>query len=87
MTEQEARNLKVGDMIIFYDCESKYLIKGHTTYYEVVEGEEIPADLGLVVNTAPSGIAIDWFADEDEGAWCGFLGLGNVPGVTRIEKV
>ena len=87
MTEQEAKNLKVGDMIIYYDYESKYLIKGHTTYYEVVEGEEIPADLGLVVNTTSAAVAIDWFADENESAWCGLLGLGNVPGVTRIEKV
>ena len=64
MTKQEARNLKVGDMIIFYDYESKYLIKGHTTYYEVVEGEEIPADLGLVVNTTPDEVEIDWFAER-----------------------
>ncbi len=63
MTEQEAKKLRVGDMVIFYDCDNQEIIKEHTFYYEVAEGKEIPADLGLIVGTAPDKVEIDWFSE------------------------
>jgi hypothetical protein len=63
MTKQEARNLKVGDLVIFYDYVNQEIIKGHTFFYEVVEGKDFPADLGLIVNTAPDEVEIDWFSE------------------------
>ena len=87
MTKEEARNLKVGDMVIFYDCVNQETVKEHTFYYEVVEGKEIPADLGLIVGTAQGRVQIDWFSSKHGGTWCSTTTLWTRTNSTRIEKV
>ncbi len=63
MTELEARDLKVGDMIIFYD-DSDEIEPGHTYFTTVVDGKTHAADLGLIVRRNGDQVGIDWLAHD-----------------------
>ena len=81
MTVQEAKNLKVGDLVIFYDYVNQEIIKGNTFFYEAVEGKEFPADLGLIVNTTPDEVEIDWLSEP-----CSRLQTFDYDDWEQIEK-
>ena len=62
MTEQEARNLKVGDMILFYDPRG--FNRHDHLYAEDVKGRAYGVDMGLVLKNDGNHVRIDWFAEE-----------------------
>jgi hypothetical protein len=62
MTELEARNLKVGDMILFYDDVG--FNKQHHLYAEEVKGITCGVDIGLVLENNGNHARIDWFSEE-----------------------
>ena len=64
MTELEARDLKVGDMILFYDFHAT----GAHVYVEEVEGEIYGIDMGLVLENDGECVYIDWFAEDEDSS-------------------
>jgi hypothetical protein len=64
MTELEARNLKVGDMILFYD-DSGFNRHDHL-YAEEVEGIIHGVDIGLVLENNGNHVRIEWFSEDEE---------------------
>jgi len=62
MTELEARDLKVGDMILFYDDDGSS--RHDHLYAEEVEGITYGVDMGLVLENNGNHVRIDWFSEE-----------------------
>ena len=85
MTLQEARKLRVGDMVIFYD-RSPDIAPGHTYFTTVVDGCARAADLGLVIKLEPGGVVIDWFEEPTNSSWHE-VGRPDFGGWEDIEKV
>jgi len=63
MTLKEARNLKVGDMVVYYDARP-YIEPGYTCFTEVVDGKVRAADLGLVIKLESGEVLIDWLEES-----------------------
>jgi len=62
MTDLQARNLKVGDMILFYDRRG--FDKQYHLYAEEVKGITYGVDMGLVLKNNGNHARIDWFSEE-----------------------
>ena len=60
MTELEAANLKVGDMVLYYSLHAHEAC----VYVEEVRGKTYGVDMGLVLESDGTHIRIDWFAEE-----------------------
>ena len=80
MTELEATDLKVGDMVLYY---SPGAAEPHA-YVEEVQGKTYGVDMGLVLKNDGTHVHIDWFS-EDEGP-CGFE-IGSAVLWRLVEKV
>ena len=85
MTLQEARKLRIGDMVIFY-ANSPNIEPGHTYFTTVVDGRTHAADLGLVVKLEPGGVMIDWFEECIDSSWHE-VDRPDFGGWEQIEKV
>ena len=60
MTEQEVRNLKVGDMVLFYDPG----VFGPRVYAEEVKGITYGVDMGLILENDGKHVRVEWFSEE-----------------------
>ena len=60
MTELEARDLKVGDMVLYYSPNA------HDSHVYVEEkwGKFYAVDMGLVLENDGERVRIDWFAED-----------------------
>ena len=67
MTLEEARKLRVGDMVIYYDGWPD-IRPGHTYFTEEVDGKVRAADLGLVIELKPGEVLIDWIEESRDFA-------------------
>ena len=82
MTELEARDLKVGDMILY--CDGPGFDKHFHVYAEEVQGEMCGVDMGLVLENDGEFVSIDWLSKDDNN---GFF-IGTQPHIWgHVEKV
>jgi hypothetical protein len=64
MTEQEARGLKVGDMILFY--EPNGFNRHDHLYAEEVQGKTYGVDMGLVLENDGNHVRIEWLSEDED---------------------
>ena len=64
MTEQEAKDLKVGDMILFY--EPNGFNRHDHLYAEEVQGKTYGVDMGLVLENDGNHVRIEWFSEDED---------------------
>ncbi len=64
MTELEARDLKVGDMILY--CDGNGFNKSFHVYAEEVQGEMCGVDMGLVLKNDGRFVYVVWLSGDED---------------------